>query len=402
MSGKFWTDDELAILRKLAEEQKSPRDVYPYFRNRTVSSVEQQYKRIRRQLKYNPQIQQPVEEKAPEAMSFRRDDEILMLRKENDELKEEIYRYRKKEDWAFTIAQRIITHIKPLRPLPVPKFEKISSPRPQDVVSLFSDCQVGQEVEYNEMGGMEEYNIEVFKKRLDFWAKKVVSITDLHRKAYNIPTLHIFGLGDIIEGFDDKFAWRTADPDKQIVEAADAISIAFRYISGHFETIEITWMHGNHGRLDKNLQYTSANLDKILGYIIQARLADIPNLTFTIPNEFWTIVEVQGKKFFLFHGNEIKSWLGFPWYGQERMDARLAQVLKLVDKGYDYFVHGHWHSAIQLDAGAGERLCNGSFVGCTPYSLSMGKANRPTQLLFGVHPEHGITWSHRIRLDKIE
>jgi UDP-2,3-diacylglucosamine pyrophosphatase LpxH len=399
----FWTEEELELLQKFAKEGKSFAEIISYFPRHTAVALEHKYRRLKRENKREiPRVFKNQEKDEKETDDFTLQDELECLKKEKEELLEEIYKYRKIEDWANYIAQKIIRHITPFKAPPIPKYEHKATPKPQEMVALFSDCQIGQEVELGEMGEIEEYNFDIFTQRLHFWAKKVVRIADLHRKTFDIPVLDIFGLGDFVEGLDDKFAWRTADPYKQIVVASNEIAVAFRNLGANFERVRVIWKRGNHGMLSKNLKYTPANLDLILGHLVKEKLSQCSNIEFEIPDSFWSIVEIQGKKFFLIHGDEIRSWLGFPWYGQERLDARLAKVLKLKEKEYDYFVHGHWHNLLQLDAGAGERICNGSFVGSTPYGLSKGMANRPSQLVFGVHPDWGITWRYPIRLDKLE
>jgi len=408
----FWTEKEVNILVEAIEKGKPISEIALYFPNRTWDSIRSKVRALKTK---------GIRTESNEVLDD--DGVITFLRKENEELKEEIKRLsRIVSDYNY-IANKIISHIKPFPPPPIPKFTFKTSPKEQEAVALFSDCQIGQEVTYEEMGGLEEYNFDIFVQRLDFWAKKVVRIVELHRKAYAVKNLNIFGLGDYCEGIDEKFAWRTADPYKQVVVASEEIASKFRFLSANFETVRVIWKRGNHGTLHKNLYYTPANLDMILGQLIKAKLADCKNIQFEIPEPFWTIVEVQGKRFMLIHGSEIKSWLGFPSYGQERLDSKLSRSLrgrKPIKKSnntlftdeevqraiemyeYDYLVHGHHHNIMQFDAGMGERICNGAFVGSTPYALSLGYCNRPSQLLFGVHPDWGITWRYPIRLDRLE
>lgn len=410
----YWTDEEIALLGDLINAGKTLEEIVPHFPRHSWNGIRwkvSHYSQIKRE---------PIKPISENIEAITDVDAVRILEKENAQLKSEI---KKLADIVFDynyIAEKIKQYITPFTPPPIPKLSYKESPKPQEVVGLFSDCQIGQEVEYNEMGGLEEYNFDVFAKRLEFWARKLVRIVELHRKAYSVNILHLWGLGDYCEGLDEKFAWRTADPYKQIVLASDLIANAFRFLAGNFSKVKIIWKRGNHGVLHKHLRFTPANLDMILGHLVKEKLSQCSNIEFEIPEPFWTVAEVQGKKFMLIHGNEIKSWFGFPFYGQERFDVRLTKSLKgrpkkqrdvlqdqevkkvLETYEYDYLVHGHHHTLAQLDAGMGERICNGAFVGSTPYVLSMGFCNRPSQLIFGVHPEWGITWRYPIRLDRLD
>jgi len=68
---------------------------------------------------------------------------------------------------------------------------------------------------------------------------------------------------------------------------------------------------------------------------------------------------------------------------------------------FDYIVMGHHHQAIQWDRPWGERIVNGSFSSGNPFAAKrLQLATRPTQLMFGVHPEQGVSFRYLIRLDR--
>ncbi len=56
------------------------------------------------------------------------------------------------------------------------------------------------------------------------------------------------------------------------------------------------------------------------------------------------------------------------------------------------YLIGHFHTATSMPSATGEVFVNGSLIGGTEYSVNaLGKSDRPTQWLLGVHEEHGVT-----------
>ena len=67
----------------------------------------------------------------------------------------------------------------------------------------------------------------------------------------------------------------------------------------------------------------------------------------------------------------------------------------------DYLLFGHFHSAAALPTNSGQILVNGGFLGGDMYSLrDLRKCSIPTQKMFGIHKNKGITWNYDIHLDK--
>ena len=106
--------------------------------------------------------------------------------------------------------------------------------------------------------------------------------------------------------------------------------------------------------------------------------------------------------FLLTHGETIKSWNAIPYYGFDRADARWTKLLQARGQKFDYFLIGHHHNQAQIDSPVGEKIVNGCWPGGSQYSLkSLNTANRPSQLLFGIHPRHGITWRYKVNLERV-
>jgi len=290
----------------------------------------------------------------------------------------------------------------------LPKVDIMWEPPSQKVtqetaILLFSDPHIGEIVDKDVVCGFGEYNFDMFNKRLKFLAKSMRSIIVRKLTGYKIDKLCIFGLGDMVSGrIHDELIENSEDIIFQIMNGAFITAQFVLELAQMFPEIEIDGVIGNHGRLTKKISYKKryTNWDFVFYQFLGMFLANNPRIKCNFPKSFFIVKKVRGWTFLLIHGDNIRGWMGIPWYGIERMMWKLGDLLK--DKGIkiDYRVLGHFHNTGEIDRAFGEIIINGSIIGGTEYSLiSMGEFNRPTQLFFGVHTEIGVTWRYPLRLD---
>jgi hypothetical protein len=66
---------------------------------------------------------------------------------------------------------------------------------------------------------------------------------------------------------------------------------------------------------------------------------------------------------------------------------------------HDLHICGHYHRATSITVGAdSERHWNSAWVGSTNLSIGRGGASLPSQNVFVIHPEYGMSALHRVRL----
>ena len=122
---------------------------------------------------------------------IRREKEKLQRRHEQQVLK----RLLKDRSRTELICDTVRAAVASLPRIPLPEFRRVETDFDDEHVGLIiSDCQVGQVVDPEETGGLGEYNIEVFKRRAKHLTKSVRKITSIHKRAYNLPVLHVFML----------------------------------------------------------------------------------------------------------------------------------------------------------------------------------------------------------------
>ncbi|MDD5012612.1 MAG: hypothetical protein PHQ66_03135 [Candidatus Nanoarchaeia archaeon] len=325
--------------------------------------------------------------------------ELSYLQRENKSLK------GKRLDEEKLIAQfkDSLIRLKPEKPY-VPKKINYSQHSGQELVLLFSDCQIGEKIDYEETP-FGEYNSDIFRKRLNLLYDGVIGITERHRKDTPINKLNIFMLGDIVDG-EKIFRGQSARVDSNVVDqfftGAESISNFLHSLENHYQKIHVSCVAGNHGRVDekKDSNKFYVNWDYLIYKTIQEKFKGHKNITFHVPKTWFNIEEVSGWKFYITHGDDIQRYMQIPWYGLERYDGKEMKLMQSIDKTYDYLCVGHLHVPFQWDAAVGERFCNGSFSSGNHFAAKKLQAStRPTQLMFGVHPERGVSFRYLLRLD---
>ncbi len=302
------------------------------------------------------------------------------------------------------LADVIRQAVAALPPVHIPKPEKITGPfDDEDACLLISDCQVGQEMTLEETGGLGEYNSEIFEERAHNLLKSVRKITSIHRRAYDIPVLHLWFLGDIGDNesvFEGQRNYVDSDVVTQLFRAADVFAEFIVSLLGDYEFIDVEGITGNHGRVGRKGEFKLyVNWDYLCYHFIQARLRNEKRVRFHIPKAWWTIANVRGWDFLLLHGEDIKAWNGIPYYGIDRADARYTLLLQTIKKSYHYMCCAHHHSHAEIDRPVGEKLINGAWPGGSMYSYkSLNTSSVPSQLFFGVHERKGVTWRYKLTM----
>lgn len=275
-------------------------------------------------------------------------------------------------------------------------------------VALLSDIHVGTLVDAEEMGGLGQYNFEILKRRLDRYQTRIAQAIDLHRRDAKIKKMVVYMLGDMVEGeviFDGQ-AFRieliTVD---QLFEGASYIEawLLGLLATGLVEEIHVVCIYGNHGRTThkKGASKAHSNWDYVLYRHMAKVLQHETRIKWFIPKAWFALVDVMGWRIYGTHGDTVKSWMGIPFYGIQRHDARTTLLLQSVGVDYHYMVYGDKHITATLPRVTGQQIMNGSTVGGSDFSMhQLSTASEPMQTLFGINERHGKTWQYDCVLDR--
>jgi hypothetical protein len=245
------------------------------------------------------------------------------------------------------------------------------------------------------------FNVEVYKQRFKELFQKTLRITSLHRNMYPLNDLVIIDVGDNVQG-ENPYQGATVEAVacgavNQIYDVALPVLIellvSFRQ---EFKTVKFYGVRGNHGRYSLTAPRTS-NWDMALYQSLKG--ASLPSgIEINYSDDFKAIVNIEGFDFFVFHGDQVRTTMGIPYF---------ALIRKVKDwystfGGFPYAVCGHFHKEDFLRMWSKTKLLiNGSLVTDDPYALEViGTSSIPTHWTFGVHKHTGLTWLYNLILDK--
>jgi len=311
----------------------------------------------------------------------------------------------KKQKTFFEIAGQDI--IRAVQAIPPPKelrpdklfFKKKNEP--EEMTLLWSDSQIGQFVDQKESGGLGSYNVDIFLQRLDYLQVSLKKIFEIHLDNTPYPVFNIFFLGDIIEGstiFPGQERQTDLDAVRQVMFAVDKIAEFVAWAAALYPwQVKCFCVVGNHGRIGKKGEQSPLNnLDLVVYWVLAEKLKYFSNVQFNISQSWWMLVERMKHVFLLVHGDDVRAWMGIPYYGLERSESRYQRMMLDSKSGFHYFCCGHHHQEATIKS---RIFMNGNWVGGSELSMKiMQVANTPTQLLFSIHPLFGVTWERNIQL----
>lgn len=295
-------------------------------------------------------------------------------------------------------AEEVYTKLKDRKRLS-PKFFKGERLKSEKWLQLFSDLQYGLMVNRIEVGGLGFFNPKVARQRLEYLISVIGRILEYYP---NKPEeLYIACLGDNIEN-----AYMMANQQsrisfgicEQVIEMSELLVDMIVALSKFFPVIKIfAVVGGNHGRMGRKKNDTSPtdNFEYLIYHFVKQRLSDMKDIYFEFTKAKHMIVEINEHKFWLEHGDTVRSWMGVPFYGIKREMSNINAMLGKFHEHADYLLAGHFHTKANFE----DIFMNGSFVGGDSYSIGdLRRMDLPYQKLLGISKKHGVVWQRDLCL----
>lgn len=329
--------------------------------------------------------------------------DVENLRAERNLLKRQLKAATKRVSIVDGIVDQLAPIVQPLKPLKgVGIGKKTKKTVDETLVLMLSDTHADQVVTPEECDGLEEFNFPIAVRRAEVLVESALQYTQQHLNNYRFKKLVIMGLGDYTSGEIHGHVNRSYFRDQFINDLAIAELFAnmIGELAPYFQEVEVINIIGNHGRLTEKIEYTkeavAANHDTLIMKIVELHCRDHGNVNFVFPPGLSHIHDIEGWKFYLHHGHGKKG-------GSETWTRakRKSQTIVPLQKGdVHYFCSGHFHTEGVVTASGGATLIgNGAFLACDPYSVQgIDEAGEPTQFIFGVHKNRGVTWRLPINL----
>jgi len=269
---------------------------------------------------------------------------------------------------------------------------------------MASDWHWGEIVDPSQINGVNEYNLEIARRRARTMVEKTIELLQNYIANPNYPGIIFVLGGDMVSGdiHDELSATNEKEIMPIVLDLFGVLCWCIETLANEFGNVYIPCVSGNHGRnthkiRNKGRNYTS--FDWLLYQFLAKRFENDLRITFNIPDGPDAYYSVFGHRYLLTHGDQMRGGdgvigaLGPIIRGDHRKRSRNAQI----DMSYDTMLLGHWHQLIQLE----RLIVNGSLKGYDEYAYSNNFGfEPPRQAMWITHPQHGITFSIPIYVEK--
>jgi hypothetical protein len=334
--------------------------------------------------------------------------EIVHLRDERNHARRKLQAAAKTQGLFQAVVTEMETRVKPFKALPKARFKYPANKKAlvtEHLVMHLSDGHHDQIVTPEECGGLECYNFSVSTCRAETYIDAVLKWTQKTLAPnFRFPALTVLAYGDHtsgeIHGHVNRSYFR--NQFKNSLAIGQLHSLMFRDLAPYFDAVNVVYVPGNHGRRSVRKDYHGAqnNWDYLIAKTSELYCEDLDNVHFTIPDSYSINLNINGIGFCIFHGDDVRSSVGIPWYGFERRQRRFM-ALNRAQSGppIKYFCAGHFHRRSEISEMGGEMLINGAWVATDAFAYNaLSTYSVPTQLLHGVHAKRGITWRLPVQL----
>ena len=286
----------------------------------------------------------------------------------------------------------------------------------QVMVAPLTDTHVGDNVSKEQTIGLNEYDIELFSRRMWGWTNQVLSLAEYRRNICEVDELVIPMLGDMISGdIHEELARTNVDNCMmQMMYGAKIISQALMFLAPHFEEIRVPCVVGNHGRMTRKIPSKDRYMDwdYMLYQWTAVFCANQSNIKFEIPKSTSHVSNIANRNVLMMHGDAIGG--GGATATILRTVTALRSVLQYktqlltddefnISSSFDDVLLGHFHRVDEIDIGTGSLHICGTMKGGDEFTISrLNVITKPKQIVLYFHPQHGQVGKEVIYLDRYD
>lgn len=281
-----------------------------------------------------------------------------------------------------------------------PKWVATAAAKPSSpgVPTLFlSDLHWGERVFPNQIGGVNKYNMEIARERLQYVIKTAIHLLRILDQGMSYPGIVVPLGGDMISGnlHDELTATNQLNTMPTVLDLYDQLVSAIRLLADTFGRVFLPCVTGNHGRDTKKIWMKDrhhTSFDWLLYQFLAKTFATDKRITFLVPDGNDALFRIYNTRYLLTHGDRLGrggdgliGFLGPVLRGDHKKRSRNAQI----DRSYDVLCAGHWHQYTHMT----RVIVNGSLKGYDEFAyIENFSFEGPQQALWITHPRHGITY----------
>ena len=266
------------------------------------------------------------------------------------------------------------------------------------IPTLFlSDLHWGERVDPAQIGGVNEYDLKIARRRLHYCVETAISLCRILDPQMRYPGIVVPLGGDLISGniHEELTATNELNSMPAVLDVFGELCTVIKILADVFGSVRLPCVSGNHGRdtrktWGKDRHHTS--FDWLICQFLARHFAGDKRITFEIPDGPDAAYSVYSTRYLLTHGDRLGhggdgliGFLGPVLRGDNKRRARNSQIAQ----PYDVMICGHWHQYAHLT----KLIVNGSLKGYDEYAYTEAFSfEKPQQALWVTHPTKGITW----------
>lgn len=328
-------------------------------------------------------------------------DDLDRARQKCDLLTRDLAAVKKENISAEEIRQEIYG-LSALIPSPPAWVSKITPGHSSGVpMTIWSDWHHGERVRAEETGGMNEFDREIAKQRVQRLVDSTIDLCFSHMTNPKYPGVIVCLGGDMISGEIHEEFKETNEGSIQecCLEVEELLIAGLTQMADKFGKVFVPAVVGNHGRGTLKVRAkrrVAMSYEWNIYQHLERHFRNDSRLKFVIPYETDVMFTVNGHRFLLTHGDSLGVRGGDGIIGAIGPIARGAlktwRSEAQIGRDFDTLIMGHWHSYLP-SSDMLSVIVNGALKGYDEFARLMLRArcSRPSQALWFVHKKYGIT-----------
>jgi predicted phosphodiesterase len=277
-------------------------------------------------------------------------------------------------------------------------------------MTIWSDWHWGETVVAAQVGGVNEFSRPVAEARVKHLVETTVNLAKHHMVNPQYPGVVVALGGDMITGaIHEELAvtnWGTTQ--QQFIQVQEALEWALLQMAEAFGKVFVPCVVGNHGRDTVKPRFKNRvfqNYEWNLYMQLAKTFRKDKRFRFLVPEDTDAHFRIYNHRFLLTHGDTLGVKGGDGIIGAlgpiARGATKVGRAEAQIGRDFDTLLLGHYHTYIPSND-AVPVIVNGALKGYDEYARSALRVrySRPSQALWFVHPEHGITAQWQVFLDK--
>lgn len=276
-------------------------------------------------------------------------------------------------------------------------------------MTIWSDFHWGEVVRPEEVAGVNEFNRDIAKVRFKRLVDTTIDLSFNHMTNAKFPGIVVALGGDMITGGIHEELRDTNEGyvQQSLLEVQEQLIGGLTLIADKFGKVFVPCVVGNHGRETlkprmKGRVYT--NYEWNLYCQLERHFKNDKRFRFHVPGETDAYFSVLGHRFLLTHGDALGVKGGDGIIGAigpiARGATKVGRSEAQIGRDFDTLLMGHYHTYIPRGHAA-PVIVNGSLKGYDEYARLGLRVpySRPSQALWFVHQDHGITAQWEVFLE---